>query len=224
MEVTYKDSRVVPQPELLSRVFAWMAAAIGLSGVTAYIVAQQMPVLPPFFAIALFVAQLLIVLALSWRIEALSYRTAQILFITYSMVTGATLSVIFAVYQLSSIANVFFISAGMFGVMALYGMVTKTDLSRYRNLLSMALLGIVLALMVNMFLGSSQFDVVVSVISVFLFCALTAFDIQNIKQLTAGMVANNESWDKIALIGALKLYLDFINIFLSLLRLFGKRR
>lgn len=212
--------------QILYRVFAFMAGAISLSGFTAILFAQRPDLLmrSSFILPLLLIAQLVVVMVLSWRISALSYTTAQALFVGYALLMGATLSLIFQVYTTVSIIQVFFITAGMFGFMALYGAYTRTDLSQYRTLLFMTLVGLIIAGVVNFFLRSPMVDMVTAAIGVLLFSALTAFDIQNIKRLAAVLYARNEDINKIALIGALQLYLDFINLFLSLLRLFGKQR
>jgi len=226
--MTYNNSEqaVGQGRQILARVFAFMAAAVALSGFTAVAVAQNPEILTrsPWIFPFLMIAQLATVIALSWGISSMSYMTAQLLFIVYSVLTGATLSVIFQVYQLGSIVQIFFIAAAMFGGMAVYGMYTKTDLSRYRSILLMTLFGLIIALLVNIFLRSSMVDMISAGIGVLLFSALTAFDIQNIQRLTASLLVRDEDWQKIALIGALQLYLDFINLFLSLLRLFGKQK
>lgn len=211
---------------LLYRVFTWMAMGVGLSGITALFVAQN-PLLIyryAFIVPLLLIAQFVLVIMLSWRISTLSYSTARAMFILYAIMNGATLSVIFQHYTIGSIAQVFFIAASMFATMALYGAYTKTDLAQWRNILFMALFGIIIAMVVNFFLHSTRLDFITSIIGVLLFSALTAFDIQNIQRLATTLLAREEDLNKIALIGALQLYLDFINLFLSLLRLFGKRQ
>jgi FtsH-binding integral membrane protein len=132
------------------------------------------------------------------------------------------LSSIFLVYNLGSIAGVFLITAGTFGVMSLYGITTKTDLTKIGNLLFMALIGMVIAGIVNIFVGSSMLSLIISVIGVIVFIGLTAYDAQRIKEMSASAL-DGESEGKIAVLGALSLYLNFINLFLSLLRLFGSR-
>lgn len=211
---------------LLYRVFAWMAIGVGLSGVTAIFIAQNPLLLYRYSFVLplLLIGQFILVIMLSWRIASLNYATAKIMFMVYAVMSGATLSVIFQQYTTTSIAQVFFIAASMFATMALYGAYTKTNLAQWRNLLYMTLFGLVVALLVNIFLQSSRLDFITAIIGVLLFAALTAFDIQNIQRLAASLFAREEDWNKIALIGALQLYLDFINLFLSLLRLFGRRQ
>ncbi len=211
---------------LLYRVFAWMALGVGLSGATALFLAQNPELLHRYAAVwpLLLIGQFVLVLVLSWKIMSLSYPVAQLMFIAYAVMSGATLSVIFEVYTWASIAQVFFIAAAMFAVMALYGAYTKTDLAQWRSLLYMTLFGVVIAMLVNIFLKSAMLDFITAIIGVLLFAALTAFDIQNIQRLAQFMLDRGDDWSKIALIGALQLYLDFINLFLSLLRLFGQQK
>jgi len=211
---------------LLYRVFAWMAVGVGVSGITAIFVAQNPLLLYRYSFVLplLLIGQLVLVMLLSWRIATLSYSAAKLMFIVYAVMSGATLSVIFQQYTTASIAQVFFIAASMFATMAIYGAYTKTNLAQWRNLLFMTLFGLVIALGVNIFLQSSRLDFIAAIVGVLLFSALTAFDIQNIQRLATSLLAREEDWNKIALLGALQLYLDFINLFLSLLRLFGRRQ
>ena len=146
------------------------------------------------------------------------------LFILYSVVNGATLSVIFMVYALTSIANVFFITAGTFAVMAFIGYTTKKDLTSLGRMLFMGLIGIIIATVVNIFLGSSMLNMIVSYVGILVFIGLTAYDSQKIKRLLYTADSTDESAQKIALLGSLTLYLDFINLFLMLLRIFGGNR
>lgn len=170
----------------------------------------------------LFIAELGLVFYTTARINRLSLTTATTLFILYSALNGVTLSSIFMVYAMTSIAKVFFITAGTFGVMALYGSVTKTDLSRFGNLFLMALFGLIIATLANLFIKSSGFDLILSYVGVVLFVGLTAWDSQQIKRALSMQAGMDESAQKVALLGALELYLDFINLFLYLLRIFGR--
>jgi hypothetical protein len=149
--------------------------------------------------------------------------TATLLFLLYSVLNGATLSSIFLIYSVDSIATTFFVTAGTFGVMALYGAVTKQDLSKLGNILVMALIGVIIATVVNLFLKNGLLDMVVSGIGVLVFVGLTAYDTQKIKLMLADAEAG-ETTEKIALLGALSLYLDFVNLFLHLLRFMGGRK
>ena len=209
---------------LMSRVFAWMSVAVGISGVAAVLTAGAQWLYNPTLFFVLFFIQFGLVIGLSAGITRISYAAAQAMFILYALITGITLSSLFTIYTTASIAQVFFIAASMFAVMAIYGAYTKTDLSRYRSLLTMALIGLVISLVVNIFLKSSTLDFITSAVGVLLFCGLTAFDIQRIQQLATTLFERDEMWNKIALIGALQLYLDLLNLFLSLLNLSGKRK
>lgn len=216
-------------PALMRKVYVWMTLALVLTGITAYGVASSPGLMMTIFQTpaimwGLIIAELIIVIAISAAINRLSLTTATLLFVLYSVLNGATLSLIFAVYTMSSIANVFFITAGTFGVMAAYGYFTKRDLSSWGKLLLMALIGLIIATLVNVFLvKSSGFDLILSYAGVLIFVGLTAYDTQKIKQMLAMQTDMGEGAQKVALLGALSLYLDFINLFLYLLRIFGRR-
>ena len=145
------------------------------------------------------------------------------LFLLYSVLTGMSLSFIFLVYAQTSITQIFFVTSAMFGTMALVGYTTKTDLTKLGSLLYMALIGIIIAAVVNMFMQSDAMSYFISFISVILFTGLTAYDVQKLKNIGAGVEYGTEATSKLAIMGALNLYLDFINLFLALLRLFGRR-
>lgn len=214
---------------LMRKVFVWMALALVITGVTAYGVATT-----PSLLIAivtnkalfwgLIIAELALVFAVSGAINRLSLATATLLFVLYSVVNGATLSVIFLAYSMPAIIQTFFITAGTFGVMALVGYTTKTDLTSLGKLLFMALIGLVIATVVNMFVGSTGFDYILSYVGVLIFVGLTAYDTQKIKQMCMQAPDAGEHMQKLALLGALSLYLDFINLFLYLLRIFGNNK
>ncbi len=216
-------------PALMRKVYVWMTLALVLTGITAYGVASSPGLMmtiiqTPAIMWGLIIAELAIVIAISAAINRLSLTTATLLFVLYSVLNGATFSLIFAVYTMSSIANVFFITAGTFGVMAAYGYFTKRDLSSWGKLLLMALIGLIIATLVNVFLvKSSGFDLILSYAGVLIFVGLTAYDTQKIKQMLAMQTDMGEGAQKVALLGALSLYLDFINLFLYLLRIFGRR-
>ena len=216
-------------PALMRKVYVWMTLALVLTGITAYGVASSPSLMMTIFQTpaimwGLIIAELAIVITISAAINRLSLTTATLLFVLYSVLNGATFSLIFAVYTMSSIANVFFITAGTFGVMAAYGYFTKRDLSSWGRLLLMALIGLIIATLVNVFLvKSSGFDLILSYAGVLIFVGLTAYDTQKIKQMLAMQTDMGEGAQKVALLGALSLYLDFINLFLYLLRIFGRR-
>lgn len=214
--------------EILNKVFLWMTVGLALTGTTAIWVADNTPLINSLLGwpmIGLFLVQLGLVFWLSARVMHMQPATAAIVFLAYSFLTGITLAPIFLVYTASSIGMTFLITAGTFGAMATYGIVTKTDLTRIGNILIMALIGIIIASVVNIFLGSGILDFIISIVGVIVFTGLTAYDAQKIKDMSIQM--QGESADtqfKISILGALTLYLDFINLFIMLLRLFGDRR
>ncbi|HBL98100.1 TPA: hypothetical protein DDZ86_00455 [Candidatus Dependentiae bacterium] len=213
----------------LTRVFGWMAFALTLTGVTSLYVASSPSVRnvvlgKPWVFLLLIIAELGLAIGLSAAITSISYTTAFMMFGLYSVLTGMTLSVIFLVYTMPSIAMTFFVAASMFAFMAIYGMVTKADLTSMGSFLRMALWGIIVALLLNMFFKSAAFDLVLAIIGVVVFAGLTAYDIQKIKEFAQRADVSNEMASNIALLGALQLYLDFINLFLNLLRIMGNRK
>ena len=164
------------------------------------------------------------VLLMSLGFNKLSATALSALFLVYSIIMGMSLSFIFMMYTSSSIYNVFFASAAMFGIMGIVGYTTKTDLTKMGNLLFMALIGIVVASLVNLFLKSSGLSYAISFIAVIVFTGLTAYDVQKLKNIGSSVEYGSEAATKMSVLGALTLYLDFINLFLALLRLFGNRR
>lgn len=216
-------------PALMRKVFVWMTLALAITGLTAYGVATSPTILSLIFSskvtfFGLIIAEFALVFAISGAINRLSLSTATLLFILYSVINGATLSTIFFAFSVATIGKVFFITAGTFGAMALVGYTTKTDLTSMGKLLFMALLGIIIASVVNMFVASSGLDLILSYVGVLVFVGLTAYDTQKIKQMCQAAPDAGESSQKLALIGALSLYLDFINLFLYLLRIFSNNR
>ena len=215
-------------PVLMRKVYVWMTLALVITGVTAYGVATSPGLM---MAIAtnkllfwgLIIAEFGLVVAISAAINRLSLTTATLLFVLYSVINGATLSFIFAIYTMSSIASVFFITAGTFAVMAVIGYTTKKDLTSMGKILFMALIGIIIATIVNIFLKSTGLQMIVSYLGVLIFVGLTAYDSQKIKQMLLMAPDAGEGAQKIALLGALSLYLDFVNLFIYLLRIFGRR-
>jgi FtsH-binding integral membrane protein len=213
----------------LAKVFNWMAIGLALTGVISYFtaetgLAQTLIASPLFFVLVL--AQLGLVFYLSARIQKVQPATATGLFLGYSILNGLTLSTIFLAYTRTSIGSTFLITAGMFGAMALYGLVTKRDLSGFGSFLFMGLIGIILASIVNIFLKSPAVYWGISMIGVLVFVGLTAYDVQRIKQIgEQGIMEQGEvAIHRGAILGALALYLDFINLFLMLLRFFGGSR
>ena len=213
-------------PVLMRKVYTWMTLALLITGVTAFGVASS-PTL--FMSLSkmmwgLIIAELALVFILSGAINRLSLGTATLMFIGYSVLNGAMLSSIFLVYEPMVIAKVFFITAGTFGAMAVYGYTTKKDLTSMGKILFMALIGLIIATVVNMFLKSPGFDYILSYIGVAIFIGLTAWDSQKIKEMLQTQYDMSEGAQKLALLGALTLYLDFINLFLYLLRIFGNNK
>lgn len=216
---------------LMRKVYVWMTLALTVTGLTAYYVASNPQLMYNMFGQTstmvwvLILAELAIVFTLSAAINRLSFMVASLLFVAYSVLNGLTFSVIFLVYTLSSISSVFFITAGTFAAMSFIGYTTRKDLTGMGKILIMALIGIIIATVVNIFIKSSGLMVIVSYIGVLVFVGLTAYDTQKIKKmfLQAGTEVN-DSTQKLALLGSLTLYLDFINLFLYLLRILGDRR
>jgi len=216
-------------PVLMRKVYLWMTLALAITGMTAYYVATSEAILTAILTNkalfwGLFIAELGLVLGVSAAINRLSLVMATLMFILYSVINGATMSVIFLVYDASSIATVFFITAGTFGAMAAIGYTTNKDLSSLGRILFMALIGLVIATVVNLFLKSPAMMMILSYIGVIVFVGLTAWDSQKIKQMLMQATDVDEATQKVALLGALTLYLDFVNLFLYLLRIFGRRR
>ncbi len=214
---------------LFRNVYLWMTMALALTALTAYTVAGSETLLQAIFTnralfFGLIIGELALVFILAANILRMSFLTATLMFIAYSVVNGATLSVIFLVYDLGSIGLTFLVTAGMFGAMSLYGFVTGRDLSSWGNLLFMALVGVVIASLVNLFLKSETLMWIVTYIGIVLFVGLTAYDTQRIKRMIHSGAAVDETMQKLALLGALSLYLDFVNLFLYMLRLLGNRR
>ena len=215
-------------PVLMRKVYTWMALALAITGLTAYGVASSPGLMQAIFGsrmifFGLIIAELALVWTVSGRLDKLSLSTATLLFVLYSVLNGVTMAAIFVVYTMTSIATTFFITAGTFGAMALVGYTTKTDLSKMGGILLMALIGLIIAGIINIFLHNSMFDLIISGIGVLIFVGLTAWDSKNIKRMLALAPDAGEQSQKIALMGALSLYLDFVNLFIHLLRFFGSR-
>jgi uncharacterized protein len=223
------EGRRVAVPALIRKVYTWMALALAITGVTAYGVAISPNLISLVFGsrlmfFGLIVAELAMVIILSARLNKLSLTSATLLFVGYSVLNGVTMSSIFLVFTMSSIASTFFICAATFAAMSAYGAFTKSDLSSMGKLMFMALIGLIIATVVNIFVASSTLDLIISYVGVLVFVGLTAWDTQKIKMLLSHADYMDESAQKIALIGALSLYLDFVNLFLYMLRIFGGRR
>lgn len=228
-QITLAQARQEASSVFLAKVFNWMAMGLGITGIVAFFTAQsglaRIIVGSPIFFV-LIIGELGLVFFLSARINKIQAGTASMLFLGYSILNGLTLSVIFLAYTNSSIAGTFLITAGMFGAMAVYGLITKRDLSGFGSFLFMGLIGIIIASIVNIFLKSSGLYWMISFIGVLVFTGLTAYDVQKIKKMGEEGIMNqgDEAIRKGSIMGALALYLDFINLFIMLLRFFGGSR
>ena len=227
------DSYTQPQVAAQSRTFLlnvynWMAMGLAITGIIAYGMYATNLVYyvatNPIIYFGLFILQLAIVVGLSFAMNKINSLLAIAAFFLYSVLTGLTFSVLFLVYTGASIASTFFICAGMFGGVSVFGYVTKMDLSRIGAFLFMALIGLIIASVVNMFLNSDILYWIISYVGVLIFLGLTAYDTQNIKKMSYSVDGASEEGKKAAVFGALKLYLDFINMFIFLLRILGNRR
>lgn len=224
------QSATLSTSSLMTKVYLWMTMALAVTGMTAFYVAGNESLL---YTIAssrgliwgIFIAELALVWILSANIMRLSFAVAGLMFVAYSVLNGVAMSYILLAYTESSVATTFLVTAGTFGAMSVVGLTIKKDLSAFGRLLIMVLFGLIIATVVNMFVASSTLDWALTYIGVFLFCGLTAYDTQKMKEIlrqSAG--AGDTNMLKIALLCSLSLYLDFINLFLYLLRIFGDRR
>jgi len=214
--------------ELMRDVYLWMTGGLALTGLVAWIVAttpvlQQIIFGSQIMLWGLIIAELVFVIVLSAAINKMSFGTASILYTLYCVLNGATLSSIFLVYELSSIAEIFFITAGSFAALAFVGTVTKKDLSKLGTFLIMALFGLIIASVIGLIMGNPD-SVWISALGVLIFAGLTVYDAQRIRMMMLDEETVNEGNMKLALLGALSLYLDFINLLLRLLSLFGKKK
>ena len=214
---------------LLKNVYAWMAMALIVTGVAATYVSNNQTILSYLLGnfgvvFGLIIAELVLAVIFTARFNKLSFNAASILFCLYALLTGVSLSIVFLAYTEESIASTFFVTAGTFGAMSLFGYLTKRDLSAWGRYLLMALLGIIIASVVNIFMNSTKVMWITTYIGVVVFVLLTAYDTQKIKNMLANRGEVNESSLKLALYGSFMLYLDFINLFLKLLKIMGKRK
>ncbi|WP_072926135.1 Bax inhibitor-1 family protein [Nissabacter archeti] len=214
----------------MAQVYGWMTCGLLLTAFVSWYAANTPAVMQAIFSsqitfFGLIIAQLAVVFVLSGLVNRLSGAAATALFMLYSVLTGLTMSSIFVLYTYSSIASTFVVTGGMFGAMSLFGYTTKRDLSGMGSMLFMALLGIVLASLVNIWLKSTALMWAVTYIGVIVFVGLTAYDTQKLKNIGEQLdPADRDGFRKYSIVGALTLYLDFINLFLMLLRIFGNRR
>jgi FtsH-binding integral membrane protein len=215
------------QMAVFRQVYIWMSLALFITGMTALIVSGNNDLTysllsNPILFWGLIIAEFVLVYVLAGRIDRMSMQTATIVFIAYSIINGVTMSLLFLMYTSESIAATFFITAGTFGVMSLYGYMTKRDLSSWRSIFFMALIGIIIASITNIFLKSETIYWIITYVGVLVFVGLTAYDTQRTKEAIMRSEVNETAY-KIALIGALNLYLDFINLFIYILRIMNRR-
>ncbi len=229
-QIAYQRERAAAvQGEFIRRVYNWMALGLGATALVALYTAGNPRLLGMIFGNSLFffgliLAELGLVIWLSAAISRLHYSTASLMFFVYSALNGLTMSVIFLAYTSTSIASTFFVTAGTFGVTSLYGYTTQRDLSSWGSFLFMGLIGVILASVVNIFLRSPAVYWVVTYAGILVFVGLAAYDTKKLKEMAMAGFADEETEGKSAVMGALALYLDFINLFLMLLRIFGSRR
>ena len=221
----------------VANVFTWMFAALGITALTAYLFGTDMSLISLMFTVQsdgtaslnilgwiVMLAPFILVLVMSMAVAKMKASTMVILFVVYSVLMGMSLSFIFLAYTSTSIFKTFIITAVMFGIMAVVGYTTKTDLTKFGNILLMGLVGIIIASLVNMFMGSERLEYIISILGVLIFTGLTAYGVQKIKQIGMEGIEQNDTMTKITIFAALSLYLDFINLFLYLLRFFGRRK
>jgi len=228
-ETTFIDeNKRAAAGELMRNVYLWMTGGLALTGAVAWVVANTPALLDMIFGNqivfwGLLIAELVLVISLSAAIEKLSFGAAALMFVLYSAINGATLSSIFLLYELGSIGQIFFVTAGAFAILAFIGTVTKKDLSKLGTFLIIALGGLIIASVVGIIIGKPE-SIWISVVGVVIFAGLTVYDAQKIRQMLCTQESVNDSNMKLALLGALSLYLDFINLLLKLLSLFGKKK
>lgn len=214
---------------LFRKTYLWMTFALFITAISSLIVVKNHALAQMILGSGsgmwvLLIAEIALVVFLTSRIHKMSLATAASMFVIYSILNGATLSVIFFVYDIATISQTFFVTAATFAAISVYGYVTKADLSKLGNILLMALIGLIIATVVNLFMKSGMLSLIISYVGVLVFVGLTAWDTQKLKELYSEATDMNDSMLKIALLGALTLYLDFINLFLYLLRIFGSSR
>ena len=225
--ITLAQANVSVRQKFMAGVYGWMALGLIISALAAFVTVSSPSLLRLFYGnsfmmIGLVIIEFVLVFTLVGRIAKMSVSSARFFFILYSIVNGITLSSVLLLYTGTSIAQIFFTTALMFGAMSVYGLKTKTDLSSFGRYFTMAIIGLIIASLFNFFLRSSSLDWIISIITVVVFTGLTAYDTQKMMRISV-YADGSENFQKVAIIGALELYLDFINMFLALLRLFGSR-
>lgn len=224
-----EEQAVELQQSFMVKVYGWMFAGLMLTAIVSLVVLETPALLEMIFSsktvfYGLFILQLGLVVWLSARIQHMSASTATLIFLGYAGLTGLTLSVVFLAYTASSLASTFFVTGGMFGATCAYGYFTKRDLTGFGSFLFMGLIGMVLASVVNIFLNNSTIYWITTYIGIFIFVGLTAYDTQKIKAMSLASLGGSDTEQRAAIMGALALYLDFINLFLLLLRVMGRRK
>jgi FtsH-binding integral membrane protein len=225
----YQDSIA---KNFISNVFSWMGIALAITAVTAYYFANDMELISLLYSetgmttlgMVVMFAPFGLVLLMSFGYNKMSYLTLVIVFGIYALLMGMSLSFILLIYTSASVFKTFVVASLMFGIMAFVGYTTKTDLTKLGSLLMMALVGLIIASVINWFMQSSGMDYIISFFGVLIFTGLTAYDVQKLKRIGAGIEYPGEQVNKLTIMGALNLYLDFINLFLFLLRFLGDRR
>ena len=240
IEQEYKSTQALPVTRtFIANVFLWMTLALAVTAVTAYLFASSQELMGSLVNVTngrqtglsmlgwiVLLAPIGFVLLMSLGFQRLSPAIMTLLFITFSVLMGMSLSFILLVYTGSSVFKTFAVTSAMFGVMAVLGYTTKTDLTKFGSILMMALIGVIIAMVVNMFMHSSTMEYIISVLGVLIFTGLTAYDVQKLKRIGEGIGADGHTANvrKMSILGALTLYLDFINLFLFLLRFLGDRK
>lgn len=215
----------------MHKVYGWMCAGLGATAAVSYYLSPDVnPVLLKslvsnfFMVIGLFIVQMGIIMYMTWNYARLSYAAMSLLFMLFCLLQGITLAPVLYVYTAASVFYVFLIAAGMFATMAIYGWVTDSDLSSMSNILLMGMVGLMIAGLINFFVQSAAFNLLISCCGVGIFAMLTAYDIQNLKKYSQYGISSPDEAGKFALLGAIGLYMNLINIFLYLLRIFGEER
>ncbi len=223
----YPLDRTLNLQSVMRQVYVWMGLGTLLTAAVAYLTVNSALVkltANPVILVGAMVAELALVMGISFGFNRISAATATMLFLVYAALNGFTLSVVLLAFTTASVVGAFVATGALFGAMSIIGYTTHIDLSKFGTFLMMALIGLLIAMVVNIFISSGPLDMIISVIGVLLFTALTAYDTQRIGRMAAQMDAQGEAGAKLSIFGALKLYLDLINMFLFMLRLIGRRR
>ncbi len=225
----YSMSPTMTARDFMYKVYGWMSGALAVTAGIAYYIGTTPAIYTelfksPMLFYGIMIAQVVLVIFFIWKMKSLTYSQAVVAFMAYAMMVGVTTSSIFMVYTMSSIYMAFVVAAGMFAATALYGYLTSADLTSMGSFLTMGLFGLMIAMLVNMWFRSPLADYYISLAAVGIFTLLTAYDVQNIKRIGESHMIDGDTKQKLAVYGAFTLYLDFINMFLNLLNLLGKKR